>query len=214
MNGSQYLHSKVYAYQTITNSLIDLSLTKINIFAALVLASVLGLLVSTVWILTATPAPMAGNMSGMADMMRRMMGGQEISMHYRNPYIYLLTLTFGAVAIGGTFGLIYFLAYPEIKRAQKEVKTTAAFAESSASVEAVARTLKPDELKVFEILKLHGGKYLQKQIAKEVGLSRLKTHRIVARFAERGLVSVKEYGNTNEVMLAEWLQKREGESSP
>lgn len=67
------------------------------------------------------------------------------------------------------------------------------------------RTLTPDEVKILEILRARDGKYLQKYISKEAGLSRLKTHRIVARFAERGLVNVKKVGNTNDVAISEWL---------
>ena len=40
----------------------------------------------------------------------------------------------------------------------------------------------------------------------EAKLSRLKTHRILARFAERGIVTLKKIGNTNEVTIAEWLR--------
>jgi pyruvate/2-oxoglutarate dehydrogenase complex dihydrolipoamide dehydrogenase (E3) component len=51
--------------------------------------------------------------------------------------------------------------------------------------------------------KVHEG---QKYVGKEAGLSRLKTHRIVARFAERGIVTVKPLGNTNEVTVSDWVQ--------
>ncbi len=51
----------------------------------------------------------------------------------------------------------------------------------------------------------HGGKYLQKHISKEADLSRLKTHRIIARFAERGIVTVRPFGNTNEVEISSWI---------
>jgi uncharacterized membrane protein len=63
----------------------------------------------------------------------------------------------------------------------------------------------PEEQKVLNVLMNHKGKYLQKYISKEAELSRLKTHRIIARFTERGIVSVKEFGNTNEVLLADWV---------
>jgi uncharacterized membrane protein len=63
----------------------------------------------------------------------------------------------------------------------------------------------PEEQKVLNVLVAHQGKYLQKYVGKETGLSRLKTHRIVARFAQRGIVTVKEFGNTNAVLLSEWV---------
>jgi len=69
------------------------------------------------------------------------------------------------------------------------------------------RTSNPDERKVLEVLAAHDGKYLQKYISRESGLSKLRTHRIVARFVERGIVTASRSGNTNEVSLADWLKK-------
>ncbi len=57
----------------------------------------------------------------------------------------------------------------------------------------------------MNVLVAHKGKYLQKYVVKEAGLSRLKTHRVVARFAQRGIVTIKEFGNTNEIMLSDWV---------
>jgi uncharacterized membrane protein len=71
--------------------------------------------------------------------------------------------------------------------------------------DAIVKTLTDEERKVIQVLTAHDGKYLQKYIRKEAGLSRLKTHRIVARLAERGIVTLKKSGNTNEVLLANWL---------
>jgi uncharacterized membrane protein len=53
------------------------------------------------------------------------------------------------------------------------------------------------------VITAHQGRHLQKYIRKEAGLSRLKTHRIIARFAERGIVSLKKSGNTNEIFLSD-----------
>jgi len=63
-----------------------------------------------------------------------------------------------------------------------------------------------DERKVVEVLTSHDGKYLQKYIRNDAGLSRLQTHRIVARLAERGIVTLEKTGNTNMVVLANWLK--------
>ncbi len=67
------------------------------------------------------------------------------------------------------------------------------------------RTSKPDEKRVLEVLSSHNGAYLQKLIVKEAELSKLKIHRIISRFAERGIVTVTKNGNTNLVRLATWL---------
>jgi hypothetical protein len=69
----------------------------------------------------------------------------------------------------------------------------------------VLSTLKPDERKVVGAFKVHGGTYLQKFITRETSLSRLKTHRIVATLAERGIVLVGKQGSTNQVSLAKWF---------
>ena len=76
------------------------------------------------------------------------------------------------------------------------------------------RTSKEDEKKVLQLLSLHGGKYLQKYIVKEAELSKLQTHRIVSRFAERGIVTVAKSGNTNEVSLSLWLNPHGNAESP
>ena len=74
--------------------------------------------------------------------------------------------------------------------------------------ESVAKTLTEEERKVVEVLNSHQGKYLQKYIRNETGLSRLQTHRIIARLADRGIVSLEKIGNTNQVYLANWLTKQ------
>lgn len=38
-------------------------------------------------------------------------------------------------------------------------------------------------------------------------LSKLRTHRIISRFVERGIVTAVKSGNTNEIRLAEWLNE-------
>ncbi|TMI20261.1 hypothetical protein E6H31_09900 [Candidatus Bathyarchaeota archaeon] len=58
----------------------------------------------------------------------------------------------------------------------------------------VLKTLKPEERSIVNVLDAHGGTYLQKYITKEAGLSRLKTHRLVATLSERGIVQVKKHG--------------------
>jgi uncharacterized membrane protein len=65
--------------------------------------------------------------------------------------------------------------------------------------------LNSDEQKILEVLEKNDGKYLQKYLGKEAELSRLKTHRILARFTERGLMTLEKKGNTNEVKLEDWL---------
>lgn len=83
--------------------------------------------------------------------------------------------------------------------------------QSEGSVGLIERFLKPDELKVIRALRQAGGTLLQKEVGRSTGLSRLKTHRVISRLAERGLVSVERVGRTNRVSLPAWLLQRSSE---
>jgi uncharacterized membrane protein len=115
------------------------------------------------------------------------------------PFLVLFSsLLFLSTVLASMVGVIYFLVLPEMKN----------YYESEPGKDAgdmVLRTLKPDEKKIVGVLKVHGGTYLQKYVSQETGLSRLKTHRVVATLAERGIVLVERRGNTNEVSLAKWF---------
>lgn len=73
----------------------------------------------------------------------------------------------------------------------------------------ITRFLKPEEQKVVQILRQAGGSLLQKEIAKQTGFPRLKTHRILARLAERQVIKVERAGNTNKITLPSWLKETE-----
>ena len=89
----------------------------------------------------------------------------------------------------------------------KEGKPNETVVSQTVSWPVLIRTSKPEERKVLEVLAAHGGMYLQKFVVKESGLSKLKIHRIVSRFAERGIITVTKSGNTNEIVLADWLKQ-------
>lgn len=130
----------------------------------------------------------------------------------------------------GIIGVVFYAAFPEIRRSTetdeeggKEPVITnsakgAAQNQTSPSAqpspyELVSKTLTAEERKVLNILIAHQGKYLQKHIRREAGLSRLKTHRIIARFVERGIVTAKQSGNTNEIFLSDWLTDSKKENA-
>ena len=111
------------------------------------------------------------------------------------PLTSLLFLSTVLASMGGVFS---FLVGPEMQNyATGSSKDTTAV---------VLRTLRPDERKVVSVLDAHGGAYLQKYVTQEAGLSRLKTHRVVAALSERGIVLVDKKGNTNEVSLVKWFR--------
>ena len=113
----------------------------------------------------------------------------------------LSALLFLSTVLASMVGVIYFLVLPEIKDYYSN--GTGQTGKDASAI--IMRTLKPDERKVVAVIKLHGGSYVQKFVSKEAGLSRLKTHRVVASLAERGVVRVERRGNSNELTLAKWF---------
>jgi len=182
---------------------------KINIFIILLIASLISLTILMVvgFYVLASPYPWNW-MSDTGGYMGGMMGGSGMTVQNpASPYfsvIFVVLVGFVIVSVGG---LVYFLAFPEIKSSGKTVRTEQLSAKNGATAyEAIVKTLTDEERKVIHVLTVHDGKYLQKYIRKEAGLSRLKTHRILARLANRGIVTLKKSGNTNEVQLSDWLQ--------
>ena len=179
-------------------------------------------LLVVIWYLTSYQ----GGSGSFAGMMQQMMGGQATvggTVASMPGYVWGSVAALSILAVVGVVGLVYYLAYPEIKTGAVSVATpsaaTPATPPSAAAAEpqsptvmkenwaTVVRTSNPEEKKVLEVLAGHGGTYLQKFIVKESGLSKLKTHRIVSRFAQRGIVSAVKSGNTNEVSLSPWLKQ-------
>ena len=119
------------------------------------------------------------------------------------PFLVLFSsLLFLSTILASVTGIIYFLVLPEIKEYYSPGNGN-----GKENTTMVLKTLKPDERTIVNVLDAHGGTYLQKYITKESGLSRLKTHRIVATLSERGIVQVEKHGNTNQVTLAKWFHE-------
>lgn len=138
------------------------------------------------------------------------MGGTTPTGTASQSSLWLIPIGLAGIAIVAVVGAVYFFVFPEMKT-EPQVNNNSDASKSpsnelSDSYSAVYKTLKADEKKVLEVLNTHDGKYLQKYIRQEAGLSRLKVHRILIRLAERGIVSLKMSGNTNEVTLADWLK--------
>jgi hypothetical protein len=158
----------------------------------------------------------SGNNGGMGGMM----GGNGAGTASTNLWVIPVALI-AAVALG-IIGFSFYMVYPEIRntgRTCEPTKNEQVSVNSNKtsgvavpvlnsppnSCEVILKTITPEEQKVLTVLMAHEGKYLQKYVGKEAGLSRLKTHRIVARFAERGIVTVKPLENTNEVTISDWV---------
>jgi predicted transcriptional regulator len=135
------------------------------------------------------------------------------------PYFGVLFAVLIVVTIIGIVGVGYYLLYPQIRFGTVGVIQTiqnisatqpaANSANGATPYESITKTLTGDERKILEVLNSHQGKYLQKYIRNETGLSRLQTHRIIARLADRGIVSLEKIGNTNQIYLANWLIQKQ-----
>ena len=185
------------------------------------LASIVSVIVVGYYALVASASPYPNSwISQLGGMMSQLGGTQAQTQTSSAPYFGVAFVILVGVAVIGVGGLVYFIAFPEIKISQhaqpvakSSVNIDAKLVPSEnipetplTSYAAVLKTLNKDEFKVVEVLKTHEGKYLQKYIRSETGLSRLKTHRVVARLAEMGIVSTEKNGNTNTVMLENWLK--------
>jgi len=181
---------------------------RIGLFVAVLASSSAALLLVVAWYLLSYQ----GGNGSMSELMGQMMGNQyaQGTVAPMPGYVSTSIVTLFVLIAVGVFGLAYYLAYPEIKNAAPEqaIDARANLAPSVAkeSWETVIRTSKPEERKVLDILATHDGTRLQKLIVKESGLSKLKTHRIVSRFVERGIATAVKSGNTNEVSLTPWLK--------
>ena len=178
-------------------------------FVALAAAAGAGLVLLTAWYLWSYQ-PQGGSVSGM---MGQMMGSNPGILSPMPGSVWGSLVVLVIVVSIGFAGVAYYLAYPEIV-----TQETGAGKEAPGQAEpeqvpgmswsVLVRTSRPEEKRVLEILAAHDGRYLQKFIVKESGLSKLKTHRILSRFAERGIVLAEKRGNTNEVSLAPWLHPK------
>ena len=166
-------------------------LEKLKILLIMLLAATSGLAAS-MYILTLILTPMESPLSVLTQILTR---GFSPDLPF---FIPLSSLLFLSTVLASMVGVIYFLVLPEMKNyVSGNGKDTTAV---------VLRTLKPEERIVVGVLDAHGGTYLQKFITKEAGLSRLKTHRVVAALSERGIVHVEKRENTNEVSLVKWFR--------
>ena len=161
----------------------------------IMLASAAGGLAASIYILALALAP---NESPLTVLSQLLTSGFPATFPFLALFSFFLFLS---TVLASMVGVIYFLVLPEMKN----YRLSDSHWKENASM--VLRALKPEERTVVNVLDAHGGTYLQKYITKESGLSRLKTHRVVAALSERGIVLVEKYGNTNQVSLVKWFQE-------
>ncbi|HII84981.1 TPA: hypothetical protein HA273_00015 [Candidatus Bathyarchaeota archaeon] len=178
------------------------------------LASLTFLVVLGINVLAAAQQSPYSWMSGMwGSGMDGMMGGT--SQFSALPFFGIAFIVLVGVSVIGFIGIAYYVALPELNTGVRQAASGVAVNsnlkiqpnKACAPLESVSKTLSDDERKVVDVLEAHDGQYLQKYVRKEAELSRLQTHRIVARLSARGIVTLAKTGNTNQVMLADWLRE-------
>jgi hypothetical protein len=163
---------------------------KLKVLLIILLAAALGLAVS-MYILALILAPTVSPLGVLGQILTH---GFPPDLPF---FIPLTALLFLSTVLASMVGVTYFIVLPEVKHYVS--------GNGKDTVSVVLKTLKPEERKVVGVLDARGGTYLQKLITKDAGLSRLKTHRVIAALSERGIVHVEKQGNTNEVSLAKWF---------
>jgi uncharacterized membrane protein len=188
---------------------------RVNQFLISLLTSVIALLTATIIGFNVPYADTNQHSNGMGGMMGQTTTTIATSSATAG-YFWTTIAVLAAAVVISIAGFAYYLAYPQIKIGTVNAANLAPHqvnaantANSAPAYQSIEKTLTEDERKIINTLNLHQGKYLQKYITKETGLSKLKTHRIVTRLAERGIVTLEKTGNTNTVTLAEWLKKKE-----
>ena len=141
-------------------------------------------------------------------MMWRMMGGRTTA--YLPPMLLTISTTTAIIV------LAYVIAFPNIRIASDERTENIRhdFSFDSDPLSIVMRVSKPDEHAVLDVVNQSGGTCFQKDVLYKTGLSKLKTHRIVARLAERGIILVQKHGKTNQISLPNWLKKQSSPAAP
>ena len=126
----------------------------------------------------------ASSTGGMGGMMGQT-GTTPVAANPSLTYFGVLFAVLVSVTVIGVIGVAYYLVYPQIRMgAMPPMQSTAVVqpvSNGTTPYESVSKTLTEEERKIIEVLNMHEGKYLQKYIRNETGLSRLQTHRIIAR---------------------------------
>ncbi len=76
-----------------------------------------------------------------------------------------------------------------------------------ATTKTLIQFLNKDEKKVVEKLIKEKGKCLQSEITRLEGLGKVKSHRILQKLLERGVIEIEEHGKTNIVRFSKTIQE-------
>ena len=106
--------------------------------------------------------------------------------------------------------VVYFVFFPRLASVASSASIqpdVEEMKEENRNLEVAYRLMEPDETRVVETIVEAGGSMLQKDISYNLEISRVKTHRILVKLINRGIVTAEKQFNTNIIKLADWLQE-------
>lgn len=97
------------------------------------------------------------------------------------------------IIIGVVIGaVVFFFMAAKLDNRQKEFQKVA---------DALIQFLNRDEKLVVQKLLDNNGKVLQAEISRTEGLGKVRSHRVIQKLVDRGVIEVEKYGKTNTIKL-------------
>ena len=190
-----------------------LTMRKFFVFLTLLVVSLVSIVAVIIVGFYLFDSPPQSFLDGMAGMM----GGTPTSSNLDPALIVIFVILIVVIGVGIS-GMVYFLVLPEIKKSDSVKKTPVEplhkhapdFQSNVKPYESVVSSLTKDEHRVLDVLVANDGKCPLEYLGKESGLTSVKTHRIVAKLAQKGIVLVGKSESKNEVQLTNWLHVTTG----
>ncbi len=95
-------------------------------------------------------------------------------------------------------GLVFFFMSSRIENKEKNLQKV---------TDALVQFLAKDEKRVVQKLLDNQGHILQADVSHIEGIGKLKSHRILQRLSDRGVIEIESYGKTNRIKLNKGLQE-------
>jgi uncharacterized membrane protein len=116
---------------------------------------------------------------------------QQLELFYHLIPVFILA----GVGIGA---LVFFFMTTKLDNKKEELSKT---------TNALIQFLSADEKKVVEKIIEENGKVLQSEITRMEGLGKVKSHRILQRLSDRGVIEIEGHGKTNIVKLTKTIKE-------
>jgi uncharacterized membrane protein len=110
--------------------------------------------------------------------------------------IWALPLIISIAVIAGA-GIYYFMAGKMEKKVEVVKNNT----------EILLKFLNPDERKLVNLLIENDGKVIQAELTRLPGMSKVKSHRVVQKLIDRGVIEKETLGKTNIVRFSEEIKQ-------